>query len=226
MNRSLPSTELCRVSTMSSACPAFLPRTVAVVAMLAWLAGCHGDRYADRAHPAVGLSVPPLQLVSLTDSQRPPPPFSGRVTLLNFWGTWCGPCRQELPGLARLAARLVAEPRFQLVAVSCGFDSHDDLLPLAEATRSFLAAQRLDLEVWGDPSGDTRALFATQFGFAAFPSSYLIGPDGRVRAVWQGYRPNDETAIAQAVVAVLKEAPPAPTDRETPGLQTEDPLRP
>lgn len=225
MTRSLPSTERRRVSPIRLASPTFLPRIAAGVVMLTWLAGCQGGGHADRLHPAVGLPVPPLQLVSLTDSQRPPPPLSGHVTLLNFWGTWCGPCRHELPGLARLAARLAAEPRFQLVAVSCGFESHDDLLTLAEATRSFLAAQRLDLEAWGDPSGDTRALFARQFGFAAFPTSYLIGPDGRVRAVWQGYRPSDETAIAQAVVGALKEAPPAPTGREMPGLQTKDPPR-
>ena len=59
-----------------------------------------------------------LTLSALADPTRRPPTFAGRVTLLKFWGTWCPPCRRELPGLVRLADRLRSEPAFQLVAVS------------------------------------------------------------------------------------------------------------
>ena len=87
--------------------------------------GCSlGQNQETRQH--VGKSVPKISLVSL-DTGDESLTLSGKITLLNFWGTWCPPCRQELPGLARLASRLTNEPRFQLIAVSCGGGNRDDL---------------------------------------------------------------------------------------------------
>ena len=77
-----------------------------------------------------------LPIVSLDDATIPVPSLTGKVTLLNFWGTWCPPCRKELPGLVRISQRLNEEPRFQLIAVSCG--SGGDDANLARETTSFL----------------------------------------------------------------------------------------
>lgn len=177
---------------------------------LVTLAGC-GDPPA--AHPAIGRTVGNLPLLSLADPARRPPTFAGRVTLLNFWGTWCPPCRQELPGLVRLAERLQSdaalEDAFQLVAVSCGSGIPEDIPALTEATTGFLSAQRLSLEAWADPEGRVRQIFSAAFGFQAFPTTYLIGPDATVRQVWVGYRPQDEAEIARALVTLLKEPRPA-----------------
>lgn len=49
-------------------------------------------------------------------------------------------------------------------------------------------------------------IFSASFGFEAFPTTYLIGPDAKVRQVWVGYRSRDEADIASAIVATLKEA--------------------
>jgi len=197
--------------------------TTAIVTAALLLAGLTGMTGCDGpapAHPAIGLGVPALALESLVDPDLPPPTFNGRVTLLNFWGTWCPPCRMELPGLVRLADRLRSEPAFQLVAVSCGGRPPEDMPALAAATNGFLAAtlggtQRAAIRPWADPSGRTRGLFSASFGFDAFPTTYLVGPDARVRRVWVGYRSRDEAEIAAAVVAALKEVPPG----ETPSAQ-------
>jgi cytochrome c biogenesis protein CcmG/thiol:disulfide interchange protein DsbE len=103
-----------------------------------WLACCAGCGGSTPAHPAVGRTVGNLPLASLVDPGRRPPSFAGRVTLLNFWGTWCPPCRLELPGLVRLADRLRTEPAFQLVAISCGSRAPEDMEALTEATNTFL----------------------------------------------------------------------------------------
>lgn len=169
---------------------------------MACLSGCGGQA---PDHRAVGRPVGPLPLVSLADRTRTPPRFAGRVTLLNFFGTWCLPCRRELPGLARLAERLRAEPAFQLVAVSCGSGGHDDPDRLAALTDDFLAEQRLAIDAWGDPDGRVRMIFQSAYDFNAYPTTYLIGPDGRIRAVWSGYRQRDEADMARAVVAALKD---------------------
>jgi thiol-disulfide isomerase/thioredoxin len=176
------------------------------VAWLPFAAGCAGP---ETSHPAVGRTIGNLPLVSLADPARQPPTFGGRVTLLNFWGTWCPPCRRELPGLVRLADRLRSEPAFQLVAVSCGGRAPEDMAALTESTHAFLKeavspAQRSAIEPWADPDGRTRMIFSASFGFEAFPTTYLIGPDARVRQVWVGYRSSDESDIARAIVAALK----------------------
>jgi thiol-disulfide isomerase/thioredoxin len=169
------------------------------------LAGCGEVR---AKHPAVGRRVGRLPIVSLADPARPPPSLAGRVTLLNFWGTWCPPCRRELPGLVRLAGRLSDEPGFQLVAISCGNGGPDDLEELSMETRQFLAAATLSLDAWGDPDGFTRTTFGTAYGFTAFPTTYLIGPDATIVRVWTGYRPADEAEIAAAVIKLLRSLPP------------------
>ena len=174
---------------------------------LPFVAGCDGPT---STHPAVGRTVGNLPLMSLADPSIRPPAFAGRVTLLNFWGTWCPPCRRELPGLVRLADRLKNEPAFQLVAVSCGGRAPEDMAALTESTNAFLseavtAAQRSAIAPWADPDGRTRMIFSASFGFEAFPTTYLIGPDARVRQVWVGYRSRDEADIARAIVAALKE---------------------
>jgi thiol-disulfide isomerase/thioredoxin len=165
-------------------------------------------------HPAVGLPVGGLPLVSLGGPDRRAPEFAGRVTLLNFWGTWCMPCRRELPGLARLASRLADEPAFQLVAVSCGPGGVDDPGELAATTADFLAREKLAIDAWADPDGRTRLLFSAMYGLAAFPTTYLIGPDARIRRVWTGYSPGDEAQVAAAVVALVKEVPRGDVDAD------------
>ena len=168
-------------------------------------AGCRSDL---PSHPAIGRRVGRLPLVALTDPSLPQvgtaePTFTGKVTLLNFWGTWCMPCRRELPGLARLAKRLESEPDFQLLAISCSSGGPDDLAEIAASTSDFLTHQRLALNVWADPDGVVRMLFSESLGLEAYPTTYLIGPDARVQAVWVGYRSRDEADIARSILAAL-----------------------
>ncbi len=164
--------------------------------------GCDAAR---PPHPAVGRGMGSLPIVSLDDVSLPVPALTGRVTLLNFWGTWCPPCRRELPGLVRIAERLAKEPRFQLVAVSCGSGGDGD--DLGSETKAFLTSRQLPIAAWGfaDPLATT--LFASAYGLEAFPTTYLIGPDARVRRVWTGYRSSDEADIAASIVVLLREMP-------------------
>ena len=178
-----------------------IPLVFASVAII----GCSlGQNQETRQH--VGKSVPKISLVSL-DTGDESLTLSGKITLLNFWGTWCPPCRQELPGLARLASRLTNEPRFQLIAVSCGGGNRDDLDQLRSETEAFLASTRIALSPWADPTGDTRLRFTEAFGFRAYPTTYLIGADQKILAIWTGYSPSVETQIAQSVARSLKQFP-------------------
>lgn len=204
---------------MIASCPT---RLVALVTLLvAASAGCDAGR---RDHPAVGRTLGRLPLAPL-GREAGAPDLAGRVTLLNFWATWCPPCRQELPGLARLAASLADEPRFQLVAVNVGSGGTDDAAALAAETRTFLAARGVAIEPWtfADPLG--RMTLSTEVGLEGIPATFLVGPDGRIRRAWVGFRGGDEAEMAREVLALLKESEPS-RGRTTPATNGEGPGTP
>ena len=94
-----------------------------------------------KLHAGVGKPLTYLKLSPLTGH---PPPLAlkdliGRVTLLNFWGTWCPPCREELPHMAELRRRFAGEEAFQLLAVSFPpIGPPDDVQSLREETAALL----------------------------------------------------------------------------------------
>jgi hypothetical protein len=89
------------------------------------------------------------------------------------------------------------------LAISCGSGGPDDLAEITASTSDFLTHQRLALNVWADPDGVVRMLFSESLGLEAYPTTYLIGPDARVQAVWVGYRSRDEADIARSILAAL-----------------------
>ncbi|MBT6054617.1 MAG: TlpA family protein disulfide reductase [Planctomycetaceae bacterium] len=181
------------------------PQRILFILSFFVIIGCEPTRN-QQTQKHIGKIVPEVSLVPLNTSDTALM-LAGKITLLNFWGTWCPPCRQELPGLARLASRLSGESRFQLIAVSCGGGARDDLDQLRGDTADFLTSTGIKISPWADPSGATRLNFTEAFDFRAYPTTYLIGPDRKVLAIWTGYSPSVETQIAQSVARSLKEFP-------------------
>jgi thiol-disulfide isomerase/thioredoxin len=108
----------------------------------------------------------------------------GKVVLLDFWASWCEPCKKELPALAALAARL--RPRgVEVVTVNI-----DKVQKNAEA---FLRHSGVSLRVLANPDGSV----ADSYEPPKMPSSYLIDKKGLVRLVHAGYEPGDERELEQ-----------------------------
>ena len=116
----------------------------------------------------------------------------GQVVMINFWATWCGPCRQEMPLLEQLQARY--EPLgFTLLGVNVEPDSA-------------LAAEFLQRVPVSFPIlFDRESKVSEQFGVEAMPSTVLIDREGRVRHVHRGYKPGDESTYADLVRSLVKE---------------------
>lgn len=164
------------------------------------------------SHPesstGVGSQLPFLELEPLTGD---PPRLSaadleGRVTLLNFWGTWCPPCRKELPQMAELRERFAGQKAFQLVAIS--YPAHgqsDDTQSLGENTAALLNQLNLDLPTYFDPYDATRTAVDQAIDFQGFPTSLLLDRHGVIRSIWVGYRPGVETEMERHVGKVLGE---------------------
>ena len=112
--------------------------------------------------------------------------FKGRVVILNLWATWCAPCVEELPAVAKLAAAL-GSGKVMVVAVNA---SHDDAAKVADFLKSHGAA---NLAVYRDP--DLSLL--TAFGSQGLPFSVVI--DGKGREIARASGPmkwDDPAAIA------------------------------
>jgi thiol-disulfide isomerase/thioredoxin len=92
-------------------------------------------------HAGVGSLLPYLELRPLTGELAPISlsDVQNHVTLLNFWGTWCPPCRSELPHMAELRQRYAGQRAFRLLAVSCPQGGQgDDVQSLQQNTEALL----------------------------------------------------------------------------------------
>lgn len=117
--------------------------------------------------------------------------YFGRPLLINFWATWCPPCRKEMADLDALGREL--GPRgLQLLAISVDADRN--------LVREYLRQQGLGLAVLVD---NDQRWSASALGIPGFPTTYLIGSDGLIRNVWVGPRawadPTTQAEIAATV---------------------------
>jgi thiol-disulfide isomerase/thioredoxin len=100
--------------------------------------------------------------------------------LLDFWASWCGPCRSALPGLKRLQA--IYGDRLQVISISADDDE--------QTWRAFVASHDMRWEQHFDGDGSLRA----QYNVDAFPTYVLLGPDGKILQRLVGEDPTESIA--------------------------------
>lgn len=118
--------------------------------------------------------------------------LKGQVVMINFWATWCGPCRQEMPLLAQLQAKY--EPLgFTLIGVNVEPDS--------AAAVTWLKGVPVTFPILFD----TDSAVAGRFGVEGMPSTVFVDRNGQVRYVHRGYKPGDEAKYADMIRSLVKE---------------------
>ena len=118
--------------------------------------------------PAGGEAAPALVLKDVSGAVHDLARHRGKVVLVNFWATWCEPCREEMPSIQRLKARLEGKP---FVVLAVNVDEPD------ARVRRFIDETRFDLPVVMDPNKTaTRG-----WGVRILPATFIVGPDGRIR---------------------------------------------
>lgn len=128
----------------------------------------------------------------------------GKWLYLDFWASWCGPCRVSLPAMSKIYTEY-RERGFEVLAINVDADS--------DAGRKFLASTPVSFPALADPHGDV----AASYELLGMPTSYLIDPDGKVAWVHQGFRRGDAAKVRARLDAVLAVAsPPAPAEASTP----------
>lgn len=169
-----------------------------------------GERARAVAHAAVGRPVPPMRFAPLlgTSDEVSTDTLRGSVAVINFWGTWCPPCRAEFPHLVALAKQFASEPRFRLIAVSCGTNVEHEL---REETEDFLKRINAELAVYWDPNEAARSAVNREIGFEGYPTTLVVDAAGVVRGVFVGYTPGDEMVLKHLVQKLLGEATGEPS---------------
>jgi thiol-disulfide isomerase/thioredoxin len=126
-----------------------------------------------------GATLPDLKLTTLDGSAVPlGDTIRGKVALLNFWATWCGPCLQELPALDGLHRKLSKNPDVKVLAINV--DQGLGLSFLSE----FWKRYRFDLPLLVDASG--RA--SSTYRLSVLPMTYIVDQKGVVRHALAGAR--------------------------------------
>ncbi len=141
--------------------------------------------------PWTGDAPPELSLKDLSGTQHDLAQYRGKVVLLNFWATWCEPCRAEMPSMERLRKRYADAP---FVVLAVNVDEPEQRI------RAFLKRVPLGFTVLADPGMRvTRAWNAR-----VLPASFLIGRDGRIRYSARGDLDWSSDAVARLVGDLLE----------------------
>jgi thiol-disulfide isomerase/thioredoxin len=108
-----------------------------------------------------------------------PAGLRGRITLVEFWTTWCGACKRLLPQLNQLK-KTIKDPQFEVLLVNV--EGRGQPSPqLLDKVRKYKAERASELKVLVD-----RGVWSDAVGITVYPTLALIGPDGRLIKLWSG----------------------------------------
>ena len=157
---------------------------LAVATAIAWLGPVVAD---DAAAPAPDFTLParggkPVSLAALR----------GQVVMINFWASWCGPCRQEFPILDQIH-RKYGPLGFTMLGVNVEPETGD--------AERFLEQTPVGFPILFDRTN----IVTKQYGVSGMPTTILVDRRGRVRWLHRAYKPGDESEYVSQVRAMLKE---------------------
>jgi cytochrome c biogenesis protein CcmG/thiol:disulfide interchange protein DsbE len=118
--------------------------------------------------------------------------FEGRVVVIDFWASWCVPCRRSFPWLNAMQSKY-ADDGLVIIGVNLDRESADADKFLEQFPASF------------DIIYDSEADLAKRFGVQAMPSSFVIGRDGTIRNRHLGFKTKKQDEYEAAFVAALEE---------------------
>lgn len=130
-----------------------------------------------QADPPLNTKAPDFTLKSTSGANLRLSEQRGQIILVNFWATWCGPCRQELPEFEKLKQKY-AKYGFEVWAVNVDNDSNEAI--------KFIKPLGLSFPILFD-SG---LITSQQYKVETMPSTFLLDRDGRVRFIHHGFQPS------------------------------------
>ena len=166
---------------------------LALVALLAYgLAQSEPDRGIERAlERGERQTAPAFELDRLSGGGREAlADYRGKVVVLNFWGSWCDPCRTESPLLERWHRRIAQAGAGTVLGV--------DALDVSADAREFVREFRLTYPMLKDREGEVPA----EYGVTGYPETFVLDPQGRIAALRRG--PVDEAFMRAEVLPLME----------------------
>ncbi len=145
----------------------------ACLALVAWQLGCSAP--APTGELEVGQPAPAFKLADLNGNEVSLDQFKGKVVLLDFWATWCGPCRMSMPLLEKLQSQYTSD----LALLAINLEEPRDLVA------GYVKRQNLHSRVLLDEEGEV----GRKYRSGSIPMQVLIDKDGVVRHVQIGFSP-------------------------------------
>jgi thiol-disulfide isomerase/thioredoxin len=140
---------------------------------------------ADAPAPAFTLAARGGHEVSLTQ-------YKGQVVMINFWASWCGPCRQEMPLLESIYKKY-NKMGFTLLGVNVEPDS--------QAANEWLKQTPVSFPILYDKDSKVSKLYDV----AGMPSTVIIDRGGKLRMLHRGYKPGDENEYLDSIRTLVRE---------------------
>jgi thiol-disulfide isomerase/thioredoxin len=148
---------------------------------------------------SVGELPPPIDMPDQNGKKVDLEALRGNVVVVDFWASWCGPCKQEMPVLESLHQKYADQG---LVIVGINIDTS------SKKMNSFLRGAPVSFRIVHDP----KITIPQRYEPATMPSSYFIGRDGKLRYVHEGFRKKDGEEIEERIKALLAEKRPKAVD--------------
>ena len=139
-----------------------------------------------------GSPAPQFSLASRAGQSVSLAQYKGQVVMLNFWASWCGPCRQEMPLLESIYKKY-NKLGFTMLGVNVEPDS--------QAANEWLKATPVSFPILYD----TESKVSKLYDVAGMPTSVIIDRAGKVRLIHRSYRPGDENEYLDSIRSLIRE---------------------
>jgi cytochrome c biogenesis protein CcmG, thiol:disulfide interchange protein DsbE len=159
---------------------------VGLIALLAYGVASESPDTQVKGELAPDISLPPLE----GGEERSLADFRGQVVVLNYWASWCEPCRDESPLLERWHQK-ISKRNAKVLGV--------DVLDVTSDAQDFIAQYGLTYPQLRDKDGSTQ----DDFGVVAYPETFVIDREGRIAATRRG--PVDEEFLREHVTPLLRQ---------------------
>ena len=150
-----------------------------------------GERPAGTEAPASGQKAPAFSLPDIHGNPFQSAALAGKPAVINFFATWCPPCRGEIPGFVEVYEKYKGQG-FAMVGISVDTDTKEKL-------PAFVADQKITYPVLLGGDGSTAKAYG---GVSAIPTTFFVGPDGTIRNVHVGFM--DKAAFDQEVAKLFQ----------------------
>ena len=141
---------------------------------------------------AEGGPAPAFSLASRAGSQVSLAQYKGQVVMINFWASWCGPCRQEMPLLESIYKKY-GKMGFTMIGVNVEPDSN--------AANEWLKQTPVSFPILYDTDSKVSKLYDV----SGMPSTVIIDRSGKLRMLHRGYKPGDENEYLDSIRTLIRE---------------------